>query len=139
MISLSELSTIIGTLQELERMHQLNLELLEQLDVIFQWILENDVAIPNKDKFDTLLSRMRSILKEIYFSTPKSLIYRKLTDEKKHLNGTDEEVPEPINVCRGCMLRFYVTIQWNIEQVNVCLDSRAVFWSDADDLFANIK
>ena len=95
MILLSELSTIIGTLQELERMHQLNLELLEQLDVIFQWILENDVAIPNKDKFDILLSRMRSILKELYFSTPKSLIYRKLTDEKKHLNGTDDKVPVP--------------------------------------------
>lgn len=95
MIALSELNTIIETLQELERMHQLNLELLEQLDVIFVWILENDVSIPNKDKFDALLNKMSSLMTELYFSTPKSLQYRKLADGKKHLNGTDGEVPEP--------------------------------------------
>ncbi len=95
MIALSELNTVIETLQELERMHQLNLELLEQLDVIFEWMLKNDMPIPNKDKLNPLLNKMHSLMKELYFSTPKSLQYRRVTDEKKHLYGTDEEEPAP--------------------------------------------
>ena len=86
-VTMPELSKIIDTLQELERMHQLNLEMLEQLDVVFKCIIENDVQIPNADKFVSLLSKSQSLLKEIYFSSQKIMQYRKLTDEslqRKH-------------------------------------------------------
>jgi hypothetical protein len=95
---LSELSVIIETLQELERIYQLNLEVLEQLNIICGWILKNDVAIPNKDKLDSMFLKTQALLKELYFSSPKTLHYRKLTDEKKQHFRTDEDVPVPLYI-----------------------------------------
>jgi hypothetical protein len=81
-IALSDLTQIIETLQELERMHQLNLEMLEQLDVIFRWIIDNDVPIPNSDKLVSLLTKSQSLMKELYFSSPKTLQYRTVSRRK---------------------------------------------------------
>ena len=94
-IALSELSKIIDALQELERMHQLNLELLEQLDVVFEWIIKSDMPIPNGEKLSALFTKTEALLKELYFSSSRTLAYRKLADEKKHLFRTDEDVPVP--------------------------------------------
>jgi hypothetical protein len=95
MTALSELSTIIKTLQELERMHQLNLELLEQYGVLCNWILETNVPIPNKEKLSSLLGKTQTLLKELYASdSPKFLQYqtsrRKVTeaDDRRQGNRT---------------------------------------------------
>jgi chromatin remodeling complex protein RSC6 len=101
MILLSELSVIVGTLQELERMHQLNLELLEQLDVVFKWIIETDMPIPNKEKLSSLFSRTNALLKELYSSSPQTMIYQKLADEKKQHPRTDGEVPVPCMILQA--------------------------------------
>lgn len=92
---MSELTKIIETLQELERVHQLNLELLEQLDVVFEWIIKSDVPVPNREKLSSLLVRTHALLKELYSSSPQILQYqairRKVTGEK-----SDEDVPVPL-------------------------------------------
>ena len=92
---MSNLSEIIGTLRELERLHQLNLELLEQLNVICDWLVEHDIPIPNPQSLYSLLSKAKSILNEIENSEPRILhfqaIRRKVTEEK-----SDDKVPVPL-------------------------------------------
>ncbi|HEX9262595.1 MAG TPA: hypothetical protein VF893_08730 [Candidatus Bathyarchaeia archaeon] len=92
---MSELSRIVTTLQELERMHQLNLEMLEQLDVIFKCIIESDIPIPNSEKIISLLSRNQALLQELYSGSPAILTYQKLSRRKVTPFRTDEDVPEP--------------------------------------------
>ena len=89
---------IIGTLKELKRMHQLNFELLEQLNVICKWILDNHIPIPNEEHMTSLLHRSLTLLTEIQADTPKILQYQKLTDEKKHPLKTDEDETVPLNL-----------------------------------------
>ena len=92
---MSELAKIIETLQELERVHQLNLELLEQLDVVFEWIIKNDMPVPNREKLSSLLVKTHALLKQLYSSSPQIMLYRKIADEKKQPFRTDEDVPVP--------------------------------------------
>ena len=93
---MSELTSVIENLQELQRMHQLNLELLEQLGIFGEWILNNNNDIPNREKFQSLLHKTQALLRELYGSSlTKTLQYQKLADEKKHLFRTDEDVPVP--------------------------------------------
>lgn len=87
---------IIDTLIELKRMHQLNFELLEQLNVTCQWIIANNFPIPDKEHMSSLLNKSFTLLNEIQASTPKTLQYQKLTDEKKQHFRTDEEEPVPL-------------------------------------------
>jgi len=91
---LSNLTTIIETLQELERLHQLNLELLEQLNVICGWLVEHNISIPNPQALYSLLSKATSLLNEIENNNPKMLQYqairRKVTEPK-----SDDKVPVP--------------------------------------------
>lgn len=97
-IILSELSSIISTLQELEQMHQLNLELLEQLDVVCKWIVETNMPFPNTEKLASLLAKSQALLKEIYSRSSITVVeYKHLTDEKKHLFKADGEVTECLN------------------------------------------
>ncbi len=43
-----------------------------------------------------------ALLNEIQAETPKILQYQKLADEKKHLHGTDEDVPVPkVSIYKG--------------------------------------
>jgi hypothetical protein len=93
---LSELSKIIETLQELEQMHSLNLELLEQLNVACSWIVEHSIPIPNLSSLLSLLRKTKALLAEIQADEPKLLQYQKLADEKKHLFRTDEEGTESL-------------------------------------------
>jgi len=87
---------IIDTLTELKRMHQLNMELLEQLGVACGWLLEHNIPIPNASTLASLVRKSLALLTEIQTETPKTLQYQKLADEKKHLHGTDGEVPVPL-------------------------------------------
>lgn len=95
---MSELSIVIEKLEELEKMHQLNIEMLEQMGVIFDWIIKNDVPIPNREKLFSLLTKHNALLKELYNETPRILQYnvsrRKVTDGSWK-DKTDGEVTEP--------------------------------------------
>jgi len=62
------LTEIIETLTELRRLHQLNIELLEQLDVVCKWLLSYDVPIPNPDTIRSLLTKAETLLNEIHSS-----------------------------------------------------------------------
>jgi hypothetical protein len=88
-------SEIINTLSELKRMHQLNLELLEQLSVSCRWLMEHKVPIPNAEKICSLLDKAKALVNEIQAETPKILQYRTPSDEKKHGDQSDGEVTEP--------------------------------------------
>ncbi|MGA2309685.1 MAG: hypothetical protein ABSG57_09085 [Candidatus Bathyarchaeia archaeon] len=94
---MSDLTPTIQALQELQKMHQLNLELMEQLSVFAEWVINNHVSIPNKDKLESLLHKTQALMNELYSThSTKILQYQKLADEKKHLFRTDEEEPVPV-------------------------------------------
>lgn len=76
-------------------MHQLNLELLEQLNVACGWILDNRITIPNSEHIASLLVKAKALLKEVQAEEPRALQYQKLADEKKQHFRTDGEVTEP--------------------------------------------
>ena len=88
----------IDTLTELKRMHQLNFELIEQLNIICQWIVDNNIKVPNEDALRSLVGKSLSLITEIQVDEPKILTYnisrRKVTDFREY-DGTDEEVPVP--------------------------------------------
>jgi hypothetical protein len=87
----SELQSIIESLQELQRMHELNLELLEQLGIFADWIVANEISIPNKEKLESLIHKTQALLIELQSDSPKTLIYhgirRKVTDEENRQRG----------------------------------------------------
>jgi len=90
------LSDIIDTLSELKRMHQLNLELLEQLDVTCGWLLENRLHPPNEEKFYHLINKTKVLFEEMRADKPKILQYsairRKVTEPK-----SDDNVTVPVS------------------------------------------
>jgi len=75
-------------------MHQLNLELLEQLSTSCGWLMEHNIPIPNAETICSLLSKAKTLINEIQGEEPKILQYqairRKVTDEK-----SDDKVPIP--------------------------------------------
>jgi hypothetical protein len=89
-------TSIIDTLTELQRMHQLNLELLEQLHVATDWLLSHNIPLPNAETLYSLFQKSKSLLVEIQADSPKTLIYQKLSDDWKHPNKSDDKVPVPI-------------------------------------------
>jgi hypothetical protein len=96
-ITVSDLTPTIQALQELQRMHQLNLELLEQLSVFAEWVINNHNSIPNRDKLESLLHKTQALMKELYSSNSQNMLqYQKLTDEKKHPFRTDDKGTEPL-------------------------------------------
>lgn len=66
-------------LDQIIRMHKLNLELLEQLDVVCGWLIKNNKQIPNEDIFKSLMSKAKSLLNEIY--SPPTMQHQKQTPE----------------------------------------------------------
>jgi len=94
---LTGLSEVIDTLQELKRMHQLNMELLEQFSVACDFLLKSGVAVPNASTFASLPNKSMTLLNEIQAETPKILQYQKLADEKKQHIETDKEGTVPRN------------------------------------------
>ena len=107
-MSVSAIDEIIDTLTELKRLHALNMELLEQLEVTSTWLLSLNTPIPNAKKFYSLLTKSKALLIEIQANEPRTLRYQKLADEKKPLNNrrfltgnsendeTDEDFKRPL-------------------------------------------
>ena len=76
------LTEIIDTLLELKRLHQINLELFEQLDVICGWLQDNKIQVPNEEHFLSLLIKARTLLNEVYARTPSDgFLQRKKSDK----------------------------------------------------------
>jgi hypothetical protein len=98
---LNDLTEIIDGLQQLKTMHQLNLELLEQLDIACGWLIDNNIQVPNASTFCSLLNRAKALLNEIRADSPKTLVYKKLSDGRKHPPESDGEVPVPRNWVRS--------------------------------------
>jgi hypothetical protein len=79
------ISDLIEMLSEIRKMHQLNLELLENLSVTYSYMDENKIAFPNEGKFRSLLNRSKALLEEMYsVQTPTLLYKQKLSDESYH-------------------------------------------------------
>ena len=93
------LEAVTKTLNELQRLHELNVELLEQLDVACAWLIDNHVQVPNESVFYSLLFKSKALLEEMQTDEPAIIQYSCISRRKvtalgeKH--GTDEEVPEP--------------------------------------------
>jgi hypothetical protein len=85
----SVITEITDTLQELQRLTQLNYELLEQLNVACGYLQELraiNIVLPNEEKFANLLSKAIALLAEIQAKSPKMLQYQKLSDDSYHDN-----------------------------------------------------
>ena len=98
--ALTELREVIT---EAQMMHQLNLELIEELDITCKWLLETRIEFPNREKFVSMLNKIDALLNEIY-STHKMQYYYKVesADEKKQHSRTDGDVPVPLKAVFLC-------------------------------------
>jgi hypothetical protein len=78
------LREIASRLEELDRLHRLNLELMEQLDIACKFILKNIDQIPNAEKLRSLLSKADTLLTEIYSNNTKypTIFYTKTNPTK---------------------------------------------------------
>ena len=97
------LTEIIDSLTELKRMHQLNLELLEQLAITCDWLRNSGIRLPNESTFYSLLNKTTTLLDEIQADSPKTIVYQKLSDGRKHLSESDGKVPVPQKYRLHCL------------------------------------
>jgi hypothetical protein len=96
---LTKLQEVIDTYQELQRMHQLNIELLEQLAVTCDYLLRNKVAMPNESTLVSLLEKAMTLLNEIQADKPKLLQYttnRRILTGEHSKDETDKDFTESI-------------------------------------------
>jgi hypothetical protein len=59
-------------------------------------MIKNNVKPPNIPTLCSLLSRADSLLAEIKADSPKTLVYQKLSDERKHSEDSNGEVTVPL-------------------------------------------
>jgi hypothetical protein len=77
-------------------MHELNLELLEQLSVTCDWLLEKHISLPNESTFCSLLIRAKTLLSEIQADESKILQYRTISNRRNVTDfKTDDKEPVP--------------------------------------------
>ena len=93
---LTGLSEVAKTLQELKRLHQLNMELLEQFSISCDFLLKSGVKVPNASTFASLLNKALSLLNEIQADEPKIIQYQKISDEILHGKKSDRDFTEPM-------------------------------------------
>lgn len=86
---------ISNSLSELKRMHQLNFELLEQLNVSCDFILNNYADLPNNIRLSSLLAKSASLLAEIQADEPKILQYKTHLTRVNMNPKTDDKLTEP--------------------------------------------
>ena len=110
----SDLSVIIEKYQELQQLHQLNLELLEQLNIACGYFVDNNIPLPNLKTLYSLFQKAQSILNEIQADTPKILQYNKLSDDWKHRDKSNGKVTEP------CFIRllYWVMSSWLLQEIH---------------------
>lgn len=94
-LSLTNLQEVIDSYQELQRMHQLNIELLEQLALACNHLVVNHVKVPNVNTFNSLVSKAMTLLNEVTADETKLLVYRKTTDGFLQRKRTDDNLTEP--------------------------------------------
>lgn len=109
------ITEIITTLQQLKEMHQLNLELLEQLDVTCGWILDNHIVVPNRERLVSLLAKAKSLLNEAQAETPKILQYGKLSDGFLQRKKSDKDLTEPDAISVANVNNDRMSMEWNPE------------------------
>lgn len=82
-------------IDEANHMHELNLELIQELELACKWILENKIRPPNRKNLVSILNKIDVLLHEIY-STPKMQYIKEIepTDEFLHRKRTDEDFTE---------------------------------------------
>ncbi len=95
-MSVNAIDEIIDTFTELKRVHNLNIELLEQLDVACSWLLSQNSYLPNAEKLYALLAKTKAVLTEIQSDEPRTLQYKKITDETLHDPTNSHELDSTI-------------------------------------------
>ena len=84
--------------EELLRMHQLNVELLEHLELSLFWIddfsKKHELPIPNREKFSCLIKKASILIEEITkpkmsLTNQKTFIRRNFTSRKSDNNFTE--------------------------------------------------
>lgn len=88
----------IDALTEIKHLHQLNFELLEQLNVSCQYIVDNNIEVPNEPHLRSLLSKSLSLIAELQGKEPKTLIYKKVANESLHGDKTNGNFTEPLKL-----------------------------------------
>ena len=123
------LSEIIDSLSELKRMHQLNLELLEQLGVACGWILDNTVTVPNREHLASLLNKARALFDEIYSRHLSSddFLQRKKPDK----DSTAPRITTYLNVFWISQDGFVMSGAASEKRLNRLVKSRIHFCEDA--------
>ena len=90
-MSVDSLREVRDSLNELLRLHQLNLELLETLETAMFWLQDfgkkHDIQIPNRDKINSLITKADNLLAEIT-TTP----YWRSSDDSYHDNDNRRKV-----------------------------------------------
>lgn len=76
------IAEIKSVLDEVERLQQLNYELLEQLNIIFAHINKNKLEIADKEKLAGLLNKAMVLLSEIHSNPPKDYYVQKVSRRK---------------------------------------------------------
>ena len=103
--ALTILQEATDTFQELKRMHQLNIELLENLSLACNHLVTFHIQVPNASTLASLLNKATTLLDEITASESQTIKYRKLSDDWKHRDKPNGKVTEPetrfccISVC----------------------------------------
>ena len=86
-------SESVETYNELLRLHQLNLELLETLELSLFWLKDfsnkNNIPIPNREKFTHLLNKIHALVTEV--SSNQNLPIRR----KNTVFKSDADEPDP--------------------------------------------
>jgi hypothetical protein len=95
----SDLSILAQNIQELDRLKQLNYELLEELEVLLDYMHLSNFPIPDREKFNALLSKTHSTLTEIHCSSSLTIQFQSISRRKVTATSwkdeTDGEVTEP--------------------------------------------
>jgi len=79
-------------------MHQLNYELLEQLNITCGYLISHYPNLPNDEKVASLLSKSMALFCELKADSPKMVVYQKLSDDWKHREKSNGEVTVPLSI-----------------------------------------
>ena len=113
---LSDLEIVIEKYQELQRLHQLNAELLEQLNVTCSYFVEAGIPFPNFDVLYSLFRRSKALLNEIQAGTPKMVQYKALQQTKSNRIYGDEETDGDVTEPAFIRLLYVVMGSWILQQ-----------------------
>lgn len=124
------LSETAKILSELKRMHQLNYELIEQLNVTCQWIVDNKLKIPNAEKLQSLLIKSVSLMHEVQSDVP-TFVHQSSRRKVTPFRTDEDETESGYRLFRAASTKFRDRIHLAIETAQV---SRIFhFWLEMAD------